>query len=50
MLPWLRSRLSAVRAQPGRGLAVQLAREALADTVGLEALIRGSIRHRRAVL
>lgn len=50
MLPWLRSRLAAVRAQPGRGVAVQLAKEAIADTVGLGALIRGSIRHRRPVL
>jgi glycosyltransferase involved in cell wall biosynthesis len=50
MLPWLRSRLSAVRAQPGRGVVAQFAQEAVADTVGFGALVRGSIRHRRAVL
>ena len=50
MLPWLRTRLAAVRAQPGRSVARQLAQEAVADTVGFGALVRGSVRHRRAVL
>ena len=50
MLPWLRTRLAAVRAQPGRSVARALAQEAVADTVGFGALIRGSIRHRRPVL
>lgn len=49
-LPWLRTRLAAARARPGRGLARQLAQEAVSDTVGLAALLRGSLRHRRIVL
>lgn len=50
MLPWLRNRVSAVRAQPGQSVAVQLGQELVADTVGFGALIRGSIRYRRPVL
>jgi glycosyltransferase involved in cell wall biosynthesis len=46
--PWLRSRVRAARSRP-RPLA-RLARDAVADTVGFVALVRGSIRHRRAVL
>jgi glycosyltransferase involved in cell wall biosynthesis len=49
-LPWLRNRASTARAQPGRGIARQLAQEAVADTVGFAALVRGSLRHRRPVL
>lgn len=49
-VPWLRNRWSAARAQPGRGVVRQLAQEAVADTVGFAALVRGSVRHRRAVL
>ena len=46
--PWLRSRVRAVRSrqQP----VARLAKEVVADTVGFVALVKGSIRHRRAVL
>ena len=53
--PWLRSRVRRARSRQqlagaARPLVVGLAQEAVADTVGLAALVRGSIRHRRLVL
>jgi hypothetical protein len=49
-LPWLRSRVASARRRGGRPVAVRLAQEAVADTVGLVALVKGSVRHRRPVL
>ena len=49
-LPWLRDRVTAVRSQPGRDMARRLVQEAVADTVGFGALVRGSVKHRRLVL
>jgi glycosyltransferase involved in cell wall biosynthesis len=46
--PWLRARVRAARNKQ-RPVA-RLAREAVADTVGFVALVKGSIRHRRPVL
>lgn len=49
-LPWARRRVDSARRRPGRPVGVRLAQEAYADAVGLAALVRGSIRHRRLVL
>jgi hypothetical protein len=49
-LPWLRHRFASARRRGGRPVAVRLAQEAVADTVGFVALVKGSVRHRRPVL
>ena len=49
-LPWVRQVLAGARRRPGQPMAVRVAQEAASDTVGLVALVSGSLRHRRLVV
>ena len=49
-VPWVVDRSRTARKRRGRPLSVRLAQEAVADSVGFAALVRGSVRHRRPVL
>jgi len=49
-LPWLRRHVPAAKQRAGRPVAIRLAQEAIADGVGLGALVYGSVKHRRVVL
>jgi hypothetical protein len=49
-LPWARRRTKTARGRQGRPVGIRLTQEAYADLVGLTALVRGSVRHRKLVL